>query len=220
MSSCAPKPPTDRRQPEAAKVETHHVTDNQVEAQEMSQTEQFDISRLRLSQDFASSIGVKKLLTTVPVRKPGKQDFVRVHPDEGWRLDTAVLELKEEREIYLIDQPLWNELALEISPMVLFTAINRQGVVFLWPVRLPGEAGRPNSWNQSALEAAQKAMDRWVRVSANMSLGAYEIFEAVADIPEPEWPDVSFQEVFNIAFRDRFITDFDHPVLRRLRGAA
>ncbi len=183
-------------------------------------TDQFDISRLRLTQDFGASIGVKKLLTTVPVRKPGKQDFVRVHPDEGWRLQTAVLELKEEREIYLVDQPLWNELVGEISPRILFTAVSRQGVLFLWPVRLPGEDGRIDNWSRSALDAAEKAMDRWVRVSANMSLGAYEIFEAVADIPEPEWPEVSFQEVLEIAFRDRFITDFDHPVLRRLRGEA
>ncbi len=53
-----------------------------------------------------------------------------------------------------------------------------------------------------------------------MSLGAYEIFEAASDLPDPEWPEVTFQEVLEIAFRDRFIKDFDHPVLRRLRGAA
>ncbi len=63
------------------------------------------------------------------------------------------------------------------------------------------------------------AMGGWVRVSANMALGAYEIFKATADLPEPEWPEVSFQEVLEIAFRDRFIGDFDHPVLQRLRGA-
>ena len=45
-----------------------------------------DIEGLRLSQDFTSMAGVKKLITTVPVRKPDRQSFVRVHPDEGWRL--------------------------------------------------------------------------------------------------------------------------------------
>ena len=193
---------------------------SQVEEQVAMTADQFDISRLRLTQDFGSSIGVKKLLTTVPVRKPGKQDFVRVHPDEGWRLQTAVLELKEEREIYLVDPSLWDELVGEINPRILFTAVSRQGVLFLWPVRLPGEDGRIDNWSRSALDAAKKAMDRWVRVTANMSLGAYEIFEAAADIPEPEWPEETFQEVLKIAFRDRFITNFDHPVLRRLRGAA
>ena len=32
-------------------------------------------------------------------------------------------------------------------------------------------------------------MEKWVRVTANMSLGAYEIFEASGDLPEPVWPD-------------------------------
>jgi hypothetical protein len=41
----------------------------------------FDPANLRLSQSFVETAGVKKLLTTVPVRKPSAQDFVRVHPD-------------------------------------------------------------------------------------------------------------------------------------------
>jgi len=32
------------------------------------------LSELRLSQSFVEQAGVKKLLTTVPVRKPHKQD--------------------------------------------------------------------------------------------------------------------------------------------------
>jgi hypothetical protein len=51
----------------------------------------FDPSRLRLSQDFAATVGVKKVLITVPVREPNKQEFVRVHPDQAYRLETAVL---------------------------------------------------------------------------------------------------------------------------------
>jgi hypothetical protein len=39
----------------------------------------FDLSKLRLDQSFVESAGVKKLLTTVPVRKPEKQTFIRVH---------------------------------------------------------------------------------------------------------------------------------------------
>jgi len=73
---------------------------------ESAQTDPFDPSRLRLSQDFAATVGVKQALITVPVRKPNKQEFIRVHPDEAYRLETAVLELKEEREIYLVDPSL------------------------------------------------------------------------------------------------------------------
>jgi len=178
----------------------------------------FSLSRLRLSQNFSETVGVKKALLTVPVRKPGRQDFVRVHPDPGWHLETAVLEVKEDRETYLVDPEIWPEMPGEIVPKALFTTINRQGVLTLWPVRLPGEDGRHDEWNRSALEAADMAQSRWIRVAANMYLGAYEVFEAAASLPEPEWPGVEFQQVLKIAFKDRFIRDLDHPVVRRLLG--
>jgi hypothetical protein len=178
----------------------------------------FDVRRLRLSQDFTATVGLKKALLTVPVRKPSRQDFIRVHPDESMRLETAVLELKDERETYLVERSLWTELPGDIIAKVLFTAITRQGVLFLWPIRLPGEDGRHDDWNRSALEAAQLAMQGWIKVAANMSLGAYEVFEAAGTLPEPVWPEVTFQEVLRLAFKDRFIQELSHPVLRKLRG--
>jgi hypothetical protein len=46
----------------------------------------------------------------------------------------------------------------------------------------------------------------------------HEIFTSEHPIPEPEWPDLSFQELFTIAFRDRVIRDLGHPVVKQLRG--
>jgi hypothetical protein len=182
----------------------------------------FDLSSLRLSQDFAAAAGVKKLVTTIPIRKPSKEWFVRTHPGSGYRLQTAVLELKEEREIYLVAPALRSDLADEptISPRMLVTAINRQGVLFLWPIRLPGADGRIDDWNRSAMDAVDEAQTRWVRVQANMGLGAYEVAVGCGTMPEPAWPDLPFQEIIKIAFRDRMISEWSHPVLRRLRGEA
>ncbi|MCZ7646231.1 MAG: hypothetical protein M5U26_13270 [Planctomycetota bacterium] len=180
----------------------------------------FDPRRLRLSQDFAAGLGVKKALVTVPIRKPPREWWVQVHPQEDYRLQTGLLELKEDREIYLVEPDLWPELATEATfgPRALFTALNRQGVLFLWPLRLPGPDGRIDEWSRSALEAATMASGRWVRVVSNMSLGAYEVFTTEAAIPAPEWPVVPFDQILKTAFRDRFIDSFDHPVLKRLRG--
>ena len=181
----------------------------------------FDLENLRLSQNFRELVGVKKLLITVPVRKPGKQDFFRVRPGEDWRLETMVLEIKEDRETYLVAPELWPELPGELVPKVLLTTINRQGVIAIWPVRLPGEDGRQDNWSRSALEAADLGRRNWIRLVANMSLGGYEIYQATRDdLPEPIWPDLSFQEILKIAFQDRFIQTLDHSAIRRLKGAA
>jgi hypothetical protein len=57
-----------------------------------------------------------------------------------------------------------------------------------------------------------------VRVTSNFNLGAYEVYEASADIPEPKWPEADFRTLIQIAFRERYIDSIDHTVIRRLRG--
>jgi hypothetical protein len=180
----------------------------------------FDPAALRLDQSFsADACGVKKLLNVVPVRKPGKQDFIRVHPDPAYRLGpAAILELKDDREIYLVTPQMTTELPGEFTMATLFTTITRQGVLSVWPVRLPDPAGRTNEWHRSAAEAAELAKDKWLRISANMSLGAYDTFVAIGDLPEPVWPDLAFAEILRIAFRDRLVDRNDHPLIARLRG--
>jgi hypothetical protein len=201
---------------EAATPPAHPATDNAAGAA----LDPFDPATLRLSQDFGASVGVKKALLTVPVRKPDKSWFIRVHPGEDYRLQTAVIELKEDRETYLVAPALWPDLATEATfgPRALFTAVNRQGVLFLWQIRLPGPDGKLDEWSRTALEAAERATRGWVRVAANMALGAYDVFEASGQLTEPAWPEVPLRELLRVAFRERFIDSLDHPVLRKLRG--
>jgi hypothetical protein len=87
-------------------------------------------------------------------------------------------------------------------------------------VRLPGADGRQLEWHRSAAECAEMAMTRWMRVKANMNLGAYEVFEASGTIPDPEWPDLTLSQMLTIAFKGRLVDNYSHPVLKRLRGEA
>ena len=182
-------------------------------------TTPFELSKLRLSQNYATAAGtIIKHTTTIPVRKPTSQTFNSVHPSDNYKLETMVMEVKEDRETYLVDPALWQALARELTPKALFLAIDRQKNPFIWPIRLPGEDGRIDNWNASSLEAAEMARKNWIRVAANMSLGAYDIYQATGDLPGPEWPDMDFTKILEIAFKGRYITTLDHPALRRLRG--
>ena len=144
---------------------------------------------------------------------------VRAHPDAEFREAFAVILLKDDGdERYLIMPDIAAAISTEIVTEMFYTTINRQRVVSLWPVRLPASDGRINEWHRSAQEAAEHAMGRWIRVVSNRNLGAYEIVEASAQIPDPEWPKYTFHELLKIGFRDRIISSFDHPVLKRLRG--
>jgi hypothetical protein len=190
-------------------------------AETSTAVDDFDLENLRLPQNFIETAGVKKLLTTVPVRKPNGHDFNRVHPDPAYRANLAVIKLRDERdEVYLLTPAILSALPGEFAMATVFTAINRQGVTFLWPVLLPQPDGRVNEWHRSAAEAAEMAMQRWVRVKANTSLGAYEIFEAQGLIADPKWPELPFQELLRIGFRDKLVTNLEHPLVKRLHGLA
>jgi hypothetical protein len=179
----------------------------------------FAPENLRIDLSFAEGVGVKKAIITIPVKKPNGQDFIRVHPSPDFRLAVAIIELRDDRESFLVPPSIARDIPGEYITVTMYACINRQGVVFLWPVRLPGSDGRQLEWHRSAAEAAEMAMKRWVRVKANMSLGAYEVYEAAASIPEPAWPsDLAFDQMLAIAFKGRLVDSVDHSVLKRLRG--
>ena len=67
------------------------------------------------------------------------------------------------------------------------------------------------------MNAAELGETNWVRVASNMAVGAYGVFKAPADYPDPVWPDGGLDTLVNVAFEGRYIGDWGHPVLRRLR---
>ena len=201
-----------------AKTDPNTMPDMQPTTEQQASTpDPFNPTNLRLSQSFVETAGVKKLLTTIPVRKPSAQEFVRVHPSPDYRENFPIIELKDERE-YIVTASLVPELIGEFVIKTLYLAINRQGTLSFWPVRLPGPDGKDMNWWKSAREAAVLAMKDWVRIKANMNLGAYDIFQPDGVIPDPEWPQRGFWELIKIAFRDHLIDRIDHPVIKRLRG--
>jgi hypothetical protein len=182
----------------------------------------FSPASLRLGTDYSEGLGVRKVISTVPARKPSNSEWFRVRPGAEWQLQTAVLELEKgvERATYLVSPHLWPELSGEIKPALLLVCINRANDVFMWRVKLPGSDGRTNTWTDSALQIAKAAETTWCRMVADMGNGIYTHFEPTAGMPEPKWPDLSFSAILKLTFRDRMIDSIDHPVLRELRGGA
>jgi hypothetical protein len=180
----------------------------------------FDPASLRLGSDYAEGLGVKRVISTIPVRKPNKSEWFRIRPGEAWRLTTAVLEIERgvDRATFLLAPALRSEWSGEVSIAVLLTCINRSGDLFLWRIKLPGPDGRSNTWTDSAIQIATAAESTWCRMVSDTANGHYTHFEPTAELPEPKWPEMTFGAMLKIAFRDRMIDTPDHPVLRELRG--
>ena len=64
----------------------------------------FDTDRIRAAS--LENIGVEKITLTIPVRRPGRNEFFRVHPDPGMTVDWYVLQRDDDldREVYWVTE--------------------------------------------------------------------------------------------------------------------
>lgn len=184
----------------------------------VSPPDPYALENLRMDQSFADA-STKKLLATVPVGKPARADFVRVHPDSNYRGDSWAM-IKDGDDYYLLTQAVAKALPPDEWRLhTAYTAVTRADKVFLWPVPLPNSERGSNDWSRSMAEAALAAQERWVRLKSNKPLGTYDILVAQKDLGDPVWPDYSFDELRKIAFRgDRLIASMDHFLIKKLQG--
>jgi hypothetical protein len=165
---------------------------------------------------------VTELLVSVACRKPKPTEYFRVHLDANMARECYVFTDREEigGETYFVMPDARPYISEHLRPVLLTTCINRQNVVFLWPIAIPDPGvnnGRQNRWGSTALEAMAAAKNRWTKMTAGS--GAYRVFTAEnTSLPEPQWPDRSFLELLGVAFKETIISDATHPIVKRLRG--
>ena len=134
----------DTQQAAAASAEEQLETKVGVDPAEAAEDE--FLASIALRQDYAETVGVEKVLLTVPFRKPNKDEFFRVHPSPKHRLDVTLVEFKTERELYVVLEAVEPALIELASPARLFQCVNRQGTMFIWPAKLPGVDRRGDAW--------------------------------------------------------------------------
>ena len=175
----------------------------------------FDLESIRLPQHYSEQIGVKKLLTTVPVRKPNRTQFFQTHPE--YRMDVKLLKYGETDEMYVVKPEVSADVLQLAKPYRLVLVVDRLGTAFIWPLAIPDEE-RPMDWHKSALEADLRAQKAWIRLAANQALGAYDIFEAAGELSEPIWPTESWNKLVEVAFKQKIIDTPEHVIIQKLQG--
>jgi hypothetical protein len=179
-----------------------------------------DFDALALPQNFDQLLPARKVLTAVPLRKPFKHEWIRTHPT--WEQQACVLKLSGDRrdELWLLRNDLAPAFPSDLLTGMFFVpTITRQGTVAMWPLRAPRADGRVDTWASSAITIARVARTRWIQLHANQSVGAFEYQEVPDMTDEPEWPDITWDQLRELAFRNQLITSLDHPVVNLvLRG--
>ena len=93
---------------------TRKNDDTEVPAPPEELADPFDPAALRISGD--AEISTERVLTAVPVRKPKRDEFFRVHPGDDYTIDALVVERDDDldREIYVV-VPRCAEAVLEVA---------------------------------------------------------------------------------------------------------
>jgi hypothetical protein len=191
-----------------------------VEKHPIPDPDPFDPASIVLDQSYLKEAAATRALLEVSVRKPKEDEFFRVHTDPTYSLGPiATIKDSEGRETYILSPSLAKAERLKHAIVTFHTCINTDGVIFLWPVTVPGSSGRSaNAWHTSAVKAKDQAELKWIKLVASQNAGNYEAWPARGEIPEPDWPALSFKEILKLALKDRYITSRDHPVLQKKDG--
>ncbi len=180
-----------------------------------------NLEDFRIDQNYAAHIQVRKTVVTVPVQKPDRQTWVYINPDPAFRMSVGVLEDRENRRTFVVTPALLPEVVGDLIPKILVAYATKQSTIALWPIRLPDESGRLDTYNESALTIVGEHAGRWVRILANQQNRAYDVLESpLVELPAPQWPTGGFEFLFATAFRGRIIDSINHPYLKMLRGEA
>jgi hypothetical protein len=165
------------------------------------------------------NIATERIVHRIKVRKPHRHEFFRVHPDPAYCTDVYLIEAGEgiERDAFIVTPAVAREILAETSRRRLFMCVNRAETPFIWASKLPTSA-TTNSWTETALTIAESAKQYWVRMIADIGAGQYEEARAEGLLAEPKFPNLTFTEVLEKGFKNKLIEDYDHEVLRSLRG--
>jgi hypothetical protein len=174
--------------------------------------------------------GLKPILTRIQVQSrnwlKGTNIFIRVRPAEiidgveVWQATMDMVGFRDEGgghsdEILVPDPDILMDLPENavIHRYRVYYCVTQRGRPHLWRVRLPGDDGK--MWPQWEMQhdAAEIAQRRWLSLNAETMP-----VPAPTQDREPQWPDLTWGEVLQKAFKDKIVDYADHPLLKRLRG--
>ena len=164
-------------------------------------------------------------ISSIPVRKPGKEKYFRVHPGKEFSIALQLLEIKDDLDLkgeYIVhpteDKNLdqfFRENKAMIKKKTIVLCEDTDGKHFVWPVAPPSS---DNNWHKTARKASDEAQSKWTRLQSNQRKGCYDVSTAKKNTKEPNWPKEKFDQILNTSFEGKIVDSMDHPVVQYLKG--
>lgn len=171
-----------------------------------------------LGRSLDEVVPSEKLLTSLPVRKPKKDEWVRCHPEIFACVN--IYENKDARECYLVLPDVIEPLSDVVRHVRLSLAVNYAGIPFLWILPVPSDRQNHHSYI-SAFVAADRSTKEWIRIA--WQEGDYAVHRRRSAGSDPVWPREITDASDMLRFASKFgafeiIDNADHPVVKHHLG--
>ena len=212
-SYAAPKKPKPKPEPVAA-------SESLPPGPPMQSYGEFSPENLRVLNTMDLGKLVRQELVEIPVRKPKKDEWFRVHLD--YQQQGGILELDSLNKLYWVSKKMQSQ--VEHDPCFTYRlcvlAVSRQGAPFIWPVKTNSKAGGTgDKFVRVPFAAMILGKEKWTRLYWSQERSEYQI-ESSELLDEPKFPDKPFPELLKLAFKDTVIDTVDHPAILDLKGRA
>jgi hypothetical protein len=187
-----------------------------------AQFDPYDPESYKTGQNMAAATGVREVIVELPVCKPMAHWWVRRHPDPTYVFDTWVIDIRDIEGVYMAVKPLWPRLVGTpgFRRVHLYLATTMQGKAFVWPVRVPADDTKPpDKWMRMPLAAIAQAKDVWTQIAWDEGQRQHRLHSSDRT-DSPQFPDLTPRRVLELAFKNYTIDNWNHPILRQIRGEA
>jgi hypothetical protein len=179
--------------------------------------------RYDAAEFLAGQVHSAKVTSSIKVRKPGGQEWFRLHPSQEFQLPTALFLRQNDDlikpETYLVMPACRHLFGKSLTPVRLRLAVNSLDTVFLWDMKVPKD-GIMSDYYISLQEAADEAERSWVKLEWNNGNRSYDHHYALDDLGDPQFlpADRTMRDWLKLGFKGREIDREDHPVVAEYRG--
>jgi hypothetical protein len=181
----------------------------------------FDVKSMLASPITGEDLTDKVEVARLPVRKPRSGvDYFRVHPDEAYRREFLLLEVRRKgafaADYYFLD-PKIHEQVIGRKGVAVFSVVltaSFEGELYLWPVRRASGPAR-SQVEQDLIDAIRRSFTDWIQVVWAPERFRWDIFRYKGKPPaEPVWPKDPFKKILKLSFEDHYLSDPNHELLR------
>jgi len=172
----------------------------------------FDLDNLIVEPDYAP-VGEREI-SRIKVKRPGDQTWFRTHPE--YEICIMLFEYINDEKIYVVTAPMQPYFQGLGRKHLVYPYISSNGVLALWPVKLPNDSGELHSYPESAHDCARKARKQWIRIESDRHASQYVPVPLKRQKDDLKWPEFSESKWLKLGFKDQLIDSLDHPIVQEL----